>query len=45
MKWTKNSQAFRCRYDLFKYDNIETYEIVQDDIEVKKKFEHGRKQD
>lgn len=38
VKWN-SCGGFTCKYNLFKYDNIETYGICENVIEVKDKFE------
>ena len=37
VKWNSYG-GFDCKYNLFKYDNTETYEVDEEEIEIKEKF-------
>lgn len=42
VKWKDSGDSFTAKYKLFKYRNVETYEIIEEDIEVKDKFDEPK---
>ena len=42
VKWEDSGDSFTAEYKLFKYRNVETYEIIEEDIEVKDKFDEPK---